>query len=90
MRLHKDNLCVFYKTMPALFNYKLTIKSDKSTDEFNFNNIKQILKDQRFAHLGFTKNKMYYCINKGRKLFNDEIISLTREKIDLNDCLIED
>jgi len=90
MRLYKDNLYLLYKTMPALFNYKLSIKSDKSIDEFNFKNIKEILKDERFAHLGFTKNKMYYCINKGRKLFNDEIICLTREKIDLNECLIED
>jgi hypothetical protein len=76
--------------MPALFNYKLSIKSDESTDEFNFKNIKEILADERFSHLGFTKNKMYYCINKGRKLFNDNIISLKREKVDLNECLIED
>jgi|TARA_B110000261_G_scaffold159771_1_gene198278 hypothetical protein len=77
--------------MPKLYNYKLTIQSDNNINEYNLVNIQSILKDERFSHLGFTKNKMYYLVNSNgaRKLFDNEIVTLTRTKVDLEKCLIE-
>jgi hypothetical protein len=76
--------------MPVKFIYHLIVQyPNDEVEKLSFDKVNNILNFEKFKDLDLTYNKIRYLYNTGtRKVHNNHIFSVIREKIDMNKCLI--
>ena len=79
--------------MPTRYIYHLVVQYPQTNEieKLDFEQIQHILNFEKFKDLKLTPNKLRYLYNTGtRKIHGNHVLSLIREKVNQNICIITD